>query len=83
MYAGAVGFGQGPILACKLAVVSIGLFWVSFMPFSYSGVYYRPAQSGTISSNPAKASLAPTIETIFMALRCKLHKLHPLCSTFF
>ena len=25
-----------------LLVVSIGLFWVSFMPFSYNGVYLRP-----------------------------------------
>ena len=25
-------------------VVPFGLFWVSFMPFLYSGVYYRPSK---------------------------------------
>ena len=29
----------------KSIVVSIGLFWVSFMPFSYSGVYFQPLKA--------------------------------------
>ena len=28
-------------------VVSISLFWVSFMPLSYNGVYYQPSKNHT------------------------------------
>ena len=41
--------GSQPLLRgsqmLSLQVVSIGLFWVSFMPFSYNGVYYWPSKS--------------------------------------